>query len=124
MRRIQLIRLLVAAVVLIFPATASADNTPPRAKIAAKAILVSPTVIILEVRLKCEEGEAVSLVFDVFQEQWGVGSGSAECTGRNQDVAISVFKESGWLVGDAQAFLNVTTSTDFEQEARSIRIES
>ncbi len=85
---------------------------------------MSPTDIILEVRLKCEEGEAFGLVFDVLQEQWGVGAASGYCTGRNQDVAISVFNQSGWLVGDAQAFLNVSTSTDFEQEARSIRIES
>ena len=123
MRHSGLIRILAAAAVLVFPATASADKTPPRASIAAKATLSSPTEIILEVRLKCEEGQAWGLIFDVLQETWGVAVASGQCTGDNQYAAVPVYNERGWDVGDAQAYLGVWTSTGSVQEARLVRIE-
>ena len=124
MRQVRLVtRVLVAGAVLAFPAVASADKTPPRASIAAKAELVSPELIVVHVRLKCEAGQTYSLVSDVFQGTWGLGVTGGQCTGGNQDVVISVYNGSGWQLDDAQAYLNISTSTDFEQEARSIRIE-
>ena len=127
MRHVRLVTpLLATAAILAIPSVASADKTPPRASIAAKAILVSPEQINLEVRLKCEEGESYYIVADVFQQKWGIGVATGQCTGGNQDVTVQVNPSSEippWQVGAADAYINFGTPTDFDSEARTIRIE-
>jgi hypothetical protein len=115
----------VTAALLALPSVAAADKTPPRAEFAAKAIWVSPEQINVEIRLKCEEGESFGMIADVFQQKWGVGTASGQCTGGSQYVTIQVRSSATppWQLGTADAYLNFGTSTAYDSEARTIRIE-
>jgi hypothetical protein len=86
---------------------------------------VSPEQINVEIRLKCEEGESFGMIADVFQQKWGVGTASGQCTGGNQYVTIQVRSSATppWQLGTADAYLNFGTSTAYDSEARTIRIE-
>jgi hypothetical protein len=97
---------------------------------------VSPEQINVEIRLKCEEGESFGMIADVFQQKfgmiaevfqqkWGVGTASGQCTGGSQYVTIQVRSSATppWQLGTADAYLNFGTSTAYDSEARTIRIE-
>ena len=59
------------------------------------------------------------IIADVFQQKWGVGTASGQCTGGNQYVTIQVRSSATppWQLGTADA------STAYDSEARTIRIE-
>ena len=105
----KLVPLLLLAALLV-PSVAKADPAPTKVQIAQNAQYVSPFQVDVQVTLDCTPGFGYFVQVSVQQPQgfnqvFGNGFTSGQCTGQQQKLAVSVntFFFPGWQLGDAIA---------------------